>query len=334
MKTIVEYRYSSVIDSQWSEFMLQCESSSVFQTPYFYHLMNSVPGHKAGVILAKKEGSLVGVLGYYTVRYLKFLPFFSRNIVFGGPVVKDNDLETVSFLLSKYRKRCFLKHFLSEFRNLSQESPFPKVFEKHRAETIPHLDIHISTVMSADEIFNQMEPTRKKQINRSYKRGVTVRKIDSSDADSIHAGYLLVANLYKEIHLPPPPPELILNAYALSDDGYFVQMFAAFYETEMIGCRFVLCYKDIVYDWYAASNPNHYDKYPNDVLPWEVLKWSAENGYKYFDFGGAGHTDKPYGVRDYKLKFGGTLTKPGRYLLYHIPGAKPLVKLAYKLKGK
>ena len=36
-------------------------------------------------------------------------------------------------------------------------------------------------------------------------------------------------------------------------------------------------------------------------------------------FGGAGKPDKPYGVRDYKLKFGGQLVNWGRFEKVHKP---------------
>lgn len=64
-------------------------------------------------------------------------------------------------------------------------------------------------------------------------------------------------------------------------------------------------YKDVVYAWYAGSNAEYFNKRPNDFLMWNVLLWSKEKGYKLFDFGGAGKPNIPYGVREYKLKYGG-----------------------------
>jgi len=58
---------------------------------------------------------------------------------------------------------------------------------------------------------------------------------------------------------------------------------------------------------------------PNDVLPWHIFLWGKQNGFKVFDFGGAGKPNIPYGVRDYKLKFGGKLVNFGRFELIHKP---------------
>ena len=61
------------------------------------------------------------------------------------------------------------------------------------------------------------------------------------------------------------------------------------------------------------------NKYPNDLIPWEVFLWGKENGYKLLDFGGAGKPDIPYGVREYKRKFGGELVNYGRFTHIHKP---------------
>ena len=63
---------------------------------------------------------------------------------------------------------------------------------------------------------------------------------------------------------------------------------------------------------------------------WNVILWSKENNYKVFDFGGAGKPKIPYGVRDYKLKFGGELVNYGRYEKEHKKILMLLGRLAFK----
>ena len=101
-------------------------------------------------------------------------------------------------------------------------------------------------------------------------------------------------------------------------DGH-VKFFGAFCESKMIAGQVRLCYKDTVYAWYAGSDSGYFQKRPNDFLLWNVILWSKENNYKVFDFGGAGKPNVPYGVRDYKLKFGGELVNYGRFEKVHQP---------------
>jgi len=65
-----------------------------------------------------------------------------------------------------------------------------------------------------------------------------------------------------------------------------------------------------------------------------VIKWGSKNGYKYFDFGGAGKPDENYGVRDYKMKFGGELITTYRYKIIHKPAIMSVSKNAFNLYNK
>ena len=85
-----------------------------------------------------------------------------------------------------------------------------------------------------------------------------------------------------------------------------------------------LVYKDVIYDWYAASDREYSGYHPSDLLPWNTILWAKGNNLKTYDFAGAGKPNKDYSVRDYKLKFGGKLLNFGRYQCIHKP-------LLYKL---
>jgi serine/alanine adding enzyme len=61
------------------------------------------------------------------------------------------------------------------------------------------------------------------------------------------------------------------------------------------------------------------------------LQWGAENGYRLYDFGGAGKPGEVYGVRDFKAKFGGRLVEYGRFTVTHAPIRIRLSKLGYRI---
>jgi len=108
-----------------------------------------------------------------------------------------------------------------------------------------------------------------------------------------------------------------------------VHFFGAYFEGKMIAGQVRLCYKDLVYAWYSGSDSDYLQKRPNDFLLWNVLLWSKENGYQVFDFGGAGKPGIPYGVRDYKLKYGGELVNNGRFVKTHKPLFMYIGKIVY-----
>ncbi|MFZ4059353.1 MAG: GNAT family N-acetyltransferase [Ferruginibacter sp.] len=107
-------------------------------------------------------------------------------------------------------------------------------------------------------------------------------------------------------------------------------LFELKYNNVIIGVRFVLKFKNDLYGWYAGSLSKYYSYFPNDLLIWETIKWGAENGYKLFDYGGAGNPNVDYGVRKFKLQSGGEIVNYGRYELVHKPFAYFIARTGFE----
>ena len=84
-------------------------------------------------------------------------------------------------------------------------------------------------------------------------------------------------------------------------------------------------------DFYAGADPRHLHRYPNEFMVWKILEWGRLNRFTLFDFGGAGHPDKPYGPREFKRRFGGDLVNFGRFALIHQPFKLMMAKKALKI---
>ena len=80
-----------------------------------------------------------------------------------------------------------------------------------------------------------------------------------------------------------------------------------------------LLYNGRIIYWYTGVDKAYSSFRANDLLVWHCLEWGSANGYRLFDFGGAGKPDEEYGVRDFKAKFGGELVNLGRYQHTHHP---------------
>ena len=73
----------------------------------------------------------------------------------------------------------------------------------------------------------------------------------------------------------------------------------------------------LFYEWYRASIDERIEGvYPSVVATWQAMQLVADMGGGRFDFMGAGRRDKEYGVRQFKLEFGGELTPEYRYRRY------------------
>ena len=105
----------------------------------------------------------------------------------------------------------------------------------------------------------------------------------------------------------------------------------AYLNDELVGTMYTFCYKGRIYDFFAGSNSIHKNKFPNSLIPWQVMLWGKSNGMTLFDWGGAGKPGVPYGVRDYKEKFGGQLVNFGRFEKIHKPFLFRIAKVAFKI---
>ncbi len=222
----------------------------------------------------------------------------------------------------------------TEIRNHWDTTELKSSFNELNYEYSDHLDIRIDLLKTETELWEELNSARRKQISRARKRGTTFIEMDLKNTDHLKKAYSLVWDTYKKINLPVPAPNLFDAAIRHMNELSYLKIFSACFENDIIAVRYILCFKNTLYDWYTGSDKNHLDKYPNDLLPWEILLWGKQNGFQEFDFGGAGKPDKPYSVRDYKIKFGGKLINLGRYQKIYKPLIMKISMLGFKMLRK
>ncbi|NCB68821.1 MAG: GNAT family N-acetyltransferase [Bacteroidia bacterium] len=79
----------------------------------------------------------------------------------------------------------------------------------------------------------------------------------------------------------------------------------------------ILCVGDgnVLYEWFVCGDDGELPKvYPSVMATRAGIEYAVNNGYRMFDFMGAGKPDSKYGVRDFKARFGGKLVEHGRFL--------------------
>ena len=174
-----------------------------------------------------------------------------------------------------------------------------------------------------------MDGNARNKIRKAQKSGVVCKL--NCDFKSLVEIYRILQKVYKRAQLPLPPLDFFENIITtLGKQNGFLKIFKAVHQEKVVAARLILAYKNSLYDWYAGSLQEFNHLRPNDLLVWEILKWGCENGFDFFDFGGAGKPGIPYGVRDYKLKFGGKVVNFGRYQKVHHPLKMALAKIGLR----
>jgi len=334
MKYKIINDYQCVDRNSWSQFVRNHPKGNIFQTPEMYELYVRTKNYEPILVsvIDNKNNEIYGILlAVIQKEHTGFIgKFSSRSIIWGGPLIKNNNRELLEMILREYKKIVSDKSIYSQIRNLYKWNNDDSVFISNGFNYVDHYDIHIDLTKSEDELFMSMSQTRRRNIRKAIKRGINISEIDLNNDDMFKETYSIIRRLYKSIGLPLPNSEFFKNSVQVLSKCKYLVGIGAFLKNELIGVRLVLCFNGLIYDWYAGAKDNFIEYRPNDVLPWAVMKWGMDNGYRTFDFGGAGKPGIPYGVRDYKLKFGGNLLNFGRFEYIHNNPLYKVGKLALK----
>ena len=319
--------------NKWNEFVLNHSNGNIFQTAEYYDTMKSqINMEPVTIFLLDDKNEIQGLMIGTNLFENKIYKIFTKRTIFmGSPLVKDGSIKLLALILEGYRKAFKYKTIYSEFRQICQKDLF---FETHFENVIAEkrLNIIVDLKKSDSELFNLIASKRKKQIKKGFLRGCELKIYEGNDHQIIEDCYKILQQLYSKIGLPLVPLDFFLSATKYLKQRF--KIFTVYYDHNLVGFHFVLCHKKYIYDWFAASKEEYYDKYPNDILSWEIIKWGSENGYELFDMGGAGKPGEKYGVRDFKLTFGGELISIYRYKIVHNPLFMSISSTAFQMKRK
>lgn len=325
----------SIDIDKWDGFIKEHPHGNIFQSNHFYRIYSKTKGYDPlALFIVDDENEIVGLQLSVTIRLFNNVldRVSSRSIIFGGPLILDDDQSVLDFLLKEYTKRIQRKVVLSQYRNMWDTSEMKGVFSENKFILEDHLDILIDLSQGEESVWQGMKRVRQKNIRKGYKSNVTSDQIDLSKEENLRKVYDLIKVVYKRIKLPLHPFSFFKNSVSILGEN--IVCIGLFHENEMIAARIVIGYKKLLFDWYAGAVNEKLSLRPNDVLPWEVMKFGVANSYEVFDFGGAGKPNIPYGVRDHKLKFGGELVNFGRYERIYSPLIYKLAVTAIELKKK
>ena len=324
------------IDSKaWADLVKASSVSSWFQTQEAYWFFDGLSFLEAFAFAVEKDGRLKGlVTGYIQKDGGKIKRFLSRRaIVLGGPLLADDiSEEELTLLLHGLVERVERKAIFIEFRNFSDYSRWRKTFEQCGFQYQPHYDIHVETT-SLEVVDAHLGKSRKRDIRVSMRDGASV--VTHPSLPQVREYYGILKTLYEtKVKTPLFPLEFFEKLSALDTAAFLLVEYAS----KIVGGTVCVGLQGVaLYEMYACGEDGVYKNiFPSEVATYAGLQYAAENGYARFDMMGAGKPDDGgYGVRDFKLKFGGELLELGRFdhvckpLLYQF--GKWGVKLMKKL---
>lgn len=297
--------------SQWRRLVHSSPMSSWFQTVEAYEFFLSIPNilKPFGFALYDATKKLKGVLiGFIIIDNNRIRQFFTRRaIINGGPLLSDDiTSEALSKLLQTTISHLRKSVIYVEIRNFSNYNKWTSVFESTAFCYKPHYDIHIDCYSDF-----KISDSKLRQIKKSLHNGVEIATATSlAEIDDF---YQILNHLYRtKIHTPLFPLKFF-HEFFLQEKGVFLLVK---YNSKIIGGAMCPILTDkVIYEWFIAGNDKEYKTlYPSVIATWAIMDYANKNHIQLLDLMGAGVPDKPYGVRNFKLDFGGKLKEYGRFL--------------------
>lgn len=300
----------SIEPAAWDAFVAAHPRGNIFQTTDYLNCHTAEYGFETFGFAALEGDTIVGVVsGMIVSNY--FWPvnkLTRRAIVEGGPLALDDDADVCGDLLEAVTVFTRKKAVYTQFRNMWDTEYMKSHFIALGYQYEPHLDFIHDLALPEEELRQGISKNKRANVRKTLNKGVVFCE---AQEDELERCIELVEGTYQRIGLPCPKTGYF--RWAVYRLGNKAKVFVAKSGETIIGTRMEMLYHGLVYDWYAGSDDDWKNYYPNDFLPYHILFWGKEHGFQTFDFGGAGKPDVPYGVRDHKAKFGGQLVEYGRY---------------------
>ena len=320
-------------ESAWREFVNQHPQSNVFHTQEMFQVFARAKGHQPTLWAAVNDrGQVLALLlpVHVTLKEGLLHRLTTRAIAYGSALCapEPRGAEALGALLETYTSIAQHQALFTELRNLSDTSSIQPVLTEHTFHYEEHLNYLIDLDQSPEQVLQSIGPRTRKHIRQGLKKQqVVVEEI--IDRAQVKTCYDLIRRSYTAARVPVADLSLFEAAFDVLFPRGMVRFWLARVGDIHVASSVELLYKDIAYGWYSGVDRTYARYLPAEMLMWHILKWGAENGYRTYDFGGAGTPDEKYGVRDFKSKFGGTLVCYGRNTCIHSPTLFQLSKLGY-----
>lgn len=320
-------------EDAWRYYVAQHPAGNIFHTPEMFEVFRRAKNHRPELWAVLGDGEVRALITPVRITLMPgFLkaPFTTRSVVYGSLLCAPGapGEEAVTPLLKSYVRETRPRPLFTELRNISDVSDFQPALARCGFKYQAHLNYLIDLARPPEDVFNGIGPRTRKNIRHALNRKqVEVEEVTTKVG--LATCYSLLRKTYGRASVPLADFSLFEAAFDLLAPKGMVRYSLAKVGSAPAAVSVDLIYKDVIYGWYGGIDRDYRNCAANELLTWDVLKWGAENGYRLYDFGGAGEPNIKYGVRDFKAKFGGRMVSYGRHSYIHSPLRFGICKLAY-----
>ena len=308
---------------EWRRFVEEHPDGNIFHSSEMFQVFERTKGYQPIMWAATDEGGQVLALLLPVRVTLKgglLRRLTTRAVAYGSILCNPGPAgeEALAVLLHTYVKEASQEALFTELRNLSELSSIQPVLHDCKFVYEDYLNYLVDLNRPPEAVLQNIGKRTRKKIRRALRQGEVVIE-EAERREQVGICYELLRRTYAIAQVPLADRTLFEAAYDVLHPQGMIKFLLARVGDSYIAGSVELIYKDTIYGWYGGMDRDYSNYIPNELLLWHIFQWGAENGYKVYDFGGAGKPDEEYGVRDFKAKFGGELVCYGRNTCVHAP---------------
>lgn len=320
---------------EWSRSLEKSKFGSPFHSCNFFNSLNNCRQYKGFIysVEEKNETKAICLVSILKENGIK-ARFSKRAIIYGGPILSEfTSAVELDFLLKGICKHLKKECIYIEFRNYFDYSAFNTTYLNNGFvyEAYVNVQLNISD-LSVNQVISQFKYNRRREIKLSIEEGC--KYFVSKSIDDLKGVYTILHDLYiNKVKLPLPK----INFFIELLQSNTMVLTVVKHEDKIIGGAFCpyLNNKSLYTFYYCGLRDYHKKIFPTHLAILAAIEFAKEQNLICIDFMGAGKMENNYGVRKYKMEYGGQLVEHGRYkkvlnpLMYKIGilGLKILAKL-------
>jgi len=240
----------------------------------------------------------------------------SRIQMNGSPLIARHAKEReriLSALILRSKELAEEKQSVMECRNSADPSGDLKIWLYHGFSYSDHLNL-IKEISGPDQLWHELGENRRRQIKQAEREHTQVHPAKTKK--QVTELYQILETLYRvKVKKTLPPLNFFHDFFTHCQKSGNGVILVATKEDRVIGG--IVCpilEKRCMYEWYVCGLDKEFPRnHPSVMVTWHALLYASRLGIARFDFMGLGKPGIPYGVRDFKLRFGGTVVNYGRF---------------------
>jgi len=318
-KATSKQRYKAMIElceytgnlKEWDAFVESHPESRFFQLIGYKNAIEETYGYASKYLLVRNGSEVVAVLPAFILNS----PFGNRRLIsspfaeYGGFLGVNLAEEDVQEIVSQLRATLQTENIT--YLEIHGGLGIPTREMQAAFVEKPMYRYAILELRSADEVWEEvMDYQARKAVRKAEK--ANLRAYQEVTEETIRRKfYPLYLMSMKRLGTPPHPQRLFLNYLRHLPENLKIVFVDTQDEQTIAGLMgFVLSKR--IHIIHTVSDPEHWDKRPNDLAHWELIKWGCENGYELFDFA----TVRYEGQARFKKKWGVQLHDYSYYYLF------------------